>query len=103
MPVGPCWFSVTFAPARSQAPLNFEHLTYCGSCGSLSNLEKKVGALPVFSDKDYWSHSIQCHLFPCMLAYYIQWHTHQRLAPVLFVEENTVAARALRKSMVAPG
>ncbi len=30
----------------------------------------------------------RAHLFVCMLAYYVEWHMRQRLAPLLFVEEG---------------
>ena len=48
----------------------------------------------------YKSRRIQCHIFLCMLAYYVKWHMMERLTPMLFVEED--AARAARKSIVAP-
>ena len=48
----------------------------------------------------YKSRRIQCHIFLCMLAYYVKWHMMERLAPMLFVEED--AAQAARKSIVAP-
>ena len=50
----------------------------------------------------YRSQRIKCHIFLCMLAYYVQWHMLERLAPMLFVEEDADAARAARKSVVAP-
>ena len=50
----------------------------------------------------YRSERIQCHIFLCMLAYYVQWHMMQRLAPMLFAEEDADAARAARTSVVAP-
>ena len=50
----------------------------------------------------YRSERIQCHIFLCMLAYYVQWHMMERLAPMLFAEEDADAARAARTSVVAP-
>ena len=31
---------------------------------------------------------VRAHLFLCMLAYYVQWHMRQKLAPVLFQDED---------------
>ena len=45
---------------------------------------------------------VRAHLFLCMLAYYVQWHMRQKLAPVLFQDEDKAAAEALRESVVQP-
>jgi len=37
-----------------------------------------------------------------MLAYYVEWHMRQALAPLLFDDEEKAAAEALRASVVAP-
>jgi hypothetical protein len=37
-----------------------------------------------------------------LLAYYITWHMQQRLAPMLFKDDDPAAARAARPSPVAP-
>ena len=50
----------------------------------------------------YRSEVIQCHIFLCMLAYYAAWHMQKRLAPMPFAEEDAAAAKAARKSVVAP-
>jgi len=39
---------------------------------------------------------VRAHMFLCMLAYYVEWHMRQALAPLLFVEENLALARAVR-------
>ena len=39
---------------------------------------------------------VRAHLFLCMLAYYVEWHMREALAPLLFVEEGLVQARATR-------
>lgn len=39
---------------------------------------------------------VRAHLFLCMLAYYIEWHMREALAPLLFVEEDLAQARATR-------
>jgi len=42
------------------------------------------------------------HVFLCMLAYYVEYHLRKKLAPMLFAEENPVAKRVERKSIVEP-
>jgi hypothetical protein len=45
---------------------------------------------------------VRAHVLIRMLAYYITWHMQQRLAPVLFKDDDPAAARASRPSPVAP-
>lgn len=45
---------------------------------------------------------VRAHVFLCMLAYYVEWHMRQRLAPLLFDDEDPEAASAQRSSVVAP-
>lgn len=45
---------------------------------------------------------VRAHVFLCMLAYYLEWHMRQRLAPMLFDDTDKQAAEALRASVVAP-
>jgi transposase len=45
---------------------------------------------------------VRAHVFLCMLAYYLEWHMRQRLAPMLFDDTDKEAAEALRASIVAP-
>jgi hypothetical protein len=45
---------------------------------------------------------VRAHAFLCMLAYYVEWHMRRALAPLLFDEEDRVAAEAQRQSVVAP-
>ncbi|MFQ5507064.1 MAG: IS1634 family transposase [Planctomycetota bacterium] len=44
---------------------------------------------------------VRCHVFLCMLAYYVEWHMRHALAPMLFDEDDPEAAEALRTSIVA--
>jgi DDE family transposase len=44
---------------------------------------------------------VRAHVFLCMLAYYLEWHMRQKLAPLLFDETDKDAAEALRASIVA--
>lgn len=43
---------------------------------------------------------VHAHVFLCMLAYYLQWNLRQRLAPLLFEDDDRPAARAARSSPV---
>jgi hypothetical protein len=45
---------------------------------------------------------VRAHIFLCMLAYYVEWHMRKSLAPLLFDDEDKVAAEKLRASVVAP-
>ena len=44
---------------------------------------------------------VRAHLFLCMLAYYVEWHMREALAPLLFVDEDLAQIRATRDP-VAP-
>ena len=44
---------------------------------------------------------VRAHVFLCMLAYYLEWHMRQRLAPMLFDDTDKAAAEAIRSSVVA--
>ena len=50
----------------------------------------------------YRARRIKCHIFLCMLAYYVQWRRKEQLAPMLFAQEDPAAAKAGRASVVAP-
>ncbi len=45
---------------------------------------------------------IRAHVFLCMLAYYVEWHMRQRLAPILFDDHQRAQAEASRASIVQP-
>lgn len=45
---------------------------------------------------------VRAHVFLCMLAYYVEWHMRQKLAPVLFDDDDVETAEQLRESVVAP-
>jgi hypothetical protein len=50
----------------------------------------------------HWlANRVRAHVFLCMLAYYLEWHMRQRLAPMLFDDTEKEAAEALRASVVA--
>ena len=44
---------------------------------------------------------VRAHVFLCMLAYHVEWHMRQKLAPMLYDETDREAAEALRESVVA--
>jgi hypothetical protein len=44
---------------------------------------------------------VRAHVFLCMLGYYLEWHMRQRLAPMLYDDDDKEAAEALRQSVVA--
>lgn len=45
---------------------------------------------------------IRAHVFLCMLAYYVEWHMRQKLAPLLFDDHQRDEADATRASIVQP-
>ena len=45
---------------------------------------------------------VRAHVLLCMLAYYVEWHMREALAPMLFDDEDPEAGKALRASVVAP-
>lgn len=44
---------------------------------------------------------VRAHVLLCMLAYYLEWHMRQRLAPILFDEHDPLGRDAQRSSPVA--
>jgi len=54
---------------------------------------------PVF----HWTEArVRAHVFLCLLAYYLEWHMRQALAPILFDDHDRAAGLAQRVSPVAP-
>jgi transposase len=45
---------------------------------------------------------IRGHVFLCMLAYYIEWHMREKLAPMLFDDHERDEAETTRLSIVEP-
>lgn len=51
----------------------------------------------------HWTEKrVRAHVFLCMLAYYVEWHMRQKLAPLLFEDDNKDAAELRRPSIVRP-
>ncbi|MGB0679078.1 MAG: IS1634 family transposase [Polyangiales bacterium] len=49
----------------------------------------------------YKAERVKAHVLVCMLAYYVEWHMKQALAPLLFAEDDLCAAQAERPCPVA--
>jgi len=45
---------------------------------------------------------VRAHVFLRMLSYYLTWHLHDRLAPLLFTDDDKPTTQAARTSPVAP-
>lgn len=45
---------------------------------------------------------VRAHILLCVLAYYVEWHMRQLLAPLLFDDHDKSQAQAARASIVAP-
>src|ERR1019366_8659925 len=45
---------------------------------------------------------VRAHILLCVLAYYVEWHMRQALAPILFDDDDKPQAQAARSSVVAP-
>jgi Transposase DDE domain len=50
----------------------------------------------------YLADRVRAHVFLCMLAYYVEWHMREALAPLLFDDDDPASADAQRDSPVAP-
>jgi len=73
---------------------------------SLAQVERAIRSIktvdlqvrPIF----HWAAPRVCaHVCLCMLAYYVEWHMRQRLAPMLYDDADKQDAEALRTSVVA--
>ena len=60
-----------------------------------SKYHLRVRPLHVYSEDH-----LRGHVFLCMLAHHVKWHMHQRLAPLLFQDDDPPAARAQRDTPV---
>ena len=74
---------------------------------SLSRVERafrsiKSVDLKVRPFHHHLAHRVRAHVFICMLAYYVEWHMRQLLAPILFDDDDKATATALRSSVVVP-
>ncbi|HEY6430421.1 MAG TPA: IS1634 family transposase [Acetobacteraceae bacterium] len=91
----------TSLPAES-----FDDATTVRSYKSLALVERtfrciKTVDLQVRPVYHWLADRVRAHVFLCMLAYHLEWHMRQRLAPMLFDDTDQQAAEALRTSVVA--
>ncbi|MBV9248880.1 MAG: IS1634 family transposase, partial [Acetobacteraceae bacterium] len=63
---------------------------------SLKTVDLEIRPIHRLSDR------VRSHVLLCMLAYYVEWHMRQALAPVLFDDHQRDEAAAARASLVAP-
>jgi len=45
---------------------------------------------------------VRAHVFLCLLAYYVEWHVREVLAPILFDDDDPAAAQPQRDSIITP-
>lgn len=74
---------------------------------ALSNAERAFRSLKTVDLKVRPIHHrladrVRAHVLLCMLAYYVEWHMRQALAPMLFDDDEKAIGDALRRSVVAP-
>ena len=92
---------------RTSLPADsFDDATTVRSYKSLALVERafrciKTVDLQVRPVHHWLAERVRAHVFLCMLAYYLEWHMRQRLAPMLFDETDHETAEALRHSVVA--
>jgi hypothetical protein len=76
------------------------------SCKNLENVERVFRGLNtdllIRPIRHRLAGRVRAHVLIRMLAYYLTWHMQQRLAPVLFKDDDPAAGRAARPSPVAP-
>src|SRR6516225_2015590 len=93
-----------------RASVSASHLTsqqVVATYKSLSTVERAFRSMKSVDLKirpiyHHQAERVKAHVFLCMLAYYVEWHMRQALAPLLFDEEDPAAAQAQRTSVVAP-
>jgi hypothetical protein len=90
----------------SLAPEVLDDAATVRSYKSLSQVERafrciKTVDLQVRPVHHWLADRVRAHVFLCMLAYYLEWHMRQKLAPLLFDDTDKDAAEAARDSVVA--
>jgi transposase len=61
----------------------------------------KTGDLDIRPIRHWTAQRVRAHVFLCMLAYHVEWHLRDALAPLLFHDTDLATARAGRISPVA--
>jgi hypothetical protein len=72
----------------------------------LSHVERafrslKSADLEIRPIRHWTADRVRAHVFLCMLAYHVEWHLREALAPLLFHDTDLAAAKAERTSPVA--
>jgi transposase len=91
----------------SVSPASFSAESAVQAYKDLSKVERAFRCLKTVDLKVrpvyHWlENRVRAHVFLCMLAYYVEWHMRQKLAPILFEEDDKPTAQSLRRSIVAP-
>ena len=92
---------------RTSLPVaSFDDATTVRSYKSLALVERafrciKTVDLQVRPVYHWLADRVRAHVFLCMLAYHLEWHMRERLAPMLFDDTDKQAAEVLRTSVVA--
>ena len=76
------------------------------ACKDFSRVESdfrsmKTIDLEIRPIRHWTAHRVRAHVFLCMLAYHVEWHLRDALAPLLFHDTERAAARAERPLPVA--
>jgi hypothetical protein len=74
---------------------------------SLSTVERAFRSLKTVDLKvrpihHHLADRVRAHVFLCMLAYYVEWHMREKLAPMLFDDDDKPEAERRRASIVSP-
>jgi len=84
--------------SAEQAVRNYKSLSVVERAfRSIKTIDLKVR--PIYHRKP---ERVRAHVLMCMLAYYVEWHMRQALAPLLFDDTDRGAGSAQRDSIVAP-
>ena len=90
----------------SVAASDLDSTDVVSSCKALAQVERAFRAFSTGLDIRPIRHRtedrVRAHVFLRMLSYYLSWHMHAQLAPLLFTDDDKPAARAARPSPVAP-
>jgi transposase len=93
---------------RSTVPVAvMSEVELVGTYKSLSQVERAFRTMKTIDLKVrpiyHWQEKrVRAHVLLCMLAYYVEWHMRQSLAPILYQDNDKEQAQAERESIVAP-
>lgn len=100
-------FDGLYVIRTSVSPASFSAKSALQAYKDLSKVERAFRCLKTVDLKvrpiHHWlENRVRAHVFLCMLAYYVEWHMRQKLALILFEEDEKATAQSLRRSIVAP-